>query len=191
MERDARNRSLGRVGESFVIDLERRRLTQFDRGDLARKVRWVAAEDGDGAGYDVLIVRPAGARAVDRGEDHEWADSVLPDAERARPQCREAAGFGVCIGFTFSPRPPPSFLHRGAAGGRGLSACRNLERLLWWPAGRAPLEAAATVTLGERAVQFPQGVFCNPEDRARTRVRVLRPDERVAAQFGVSFGVQP
>ena len=54
VERDYRNRSLGRAGESFVVDLERRRLTQLDRSDLARKVRWVAAEDGDGAGYDVL-----------------------------------------------------------------------------------------------------------------------------------------
>lgn len=58
VERDYRNRSLGRAGECFVIDLERRRLTQLDRGDLARKVRWVAAEDGDGAGYDVLSFEP-------------------------------------------------------------------------------------------------------------------------------------
>lgn len=54
VERDYRNRSLGRAGESFVIDLERRQLSEADRPDLARKVRWVAAEDGDGAGYDVL-----------------------------------------------------------------------------------------------------------------------------------------
>jgi Protein NO VEIN, C-terminal len=54
VERDHRNRSLGRAGEQFVMDLERRRLTEAHRADLARKVRWVAAEDGDGAGYDVL-----------------------------------------------------------------------------------------------------------------------------------------
>src|ERR1019366_8839214 len=58
VERDYRNRSLGRAGESFVVDLERRRLTQLDRSDLARKGRWVAAEDGDGAGYDVLSFDP-------------------------------------------------------------------------------------------------------------------------------------
>jgi hypothetical protein len=58
VERDYRNRSLGRAGESFVVDLERRRLTQLDRSDLAHKVRWVAAEDGDGAGYDVLSFDP-------------------------------------------------------------------------------------------------------------------------------------
>jgi len=54
VERDHRNRALGKAGEAFVLELERRRLADADRTDLARKVRWVAAEDGDGAGYDVL-----------------------------------------------------------------------------------------------------------------------------------------
>ena len=54
VERDHRNSALGRAGEEFVFHLERRRLADADRPDLARKVRWVAAEDGDGAGYDVL-----------------------------------------------------------------------------------------------------------------------------------------
>ncbi len=52
--RDYRNRSLGKAGEAFVANLERRQLTGSGREDLARKVRWVADEDGDGAGYDVL-----------------------------------------------------------------------------------------------------------------------------------------
>ena len=60
VERDHRNRSLGKAGEEFVVDLERRQLTEADRPDLARKVRWVAAEDGDGAGYDVLSFDPTG-----------------------------------------------------------------------------------------------------------------------------------
>jgi hypothetical protein len=54
VERDYRNRCLGKAGEAFVVDLERHQLAQAHRPDLARKVRWVAAEDGDGAGYDVL-----------------------------------------------------------------------------------------------------------------------------------------
>jgi hypothetical protein len=53
VERDYHNRSLGKAGEGFVFDLERKRLRDGDRSDLARKVRWTAAEDGDGAGYDV------------------------------------------------------------------------------------------------------------------------------------------
>lgn len=53
VERDFRNRQLGRAGEKFVVDLERQRLSAIDRADLAGKVRWVAEEDGDGAGFDI------------------------------------------------------------------------------------------------------------------------------------------
>jgi hypothetical protein len=49
-----RNRALGSAGEEFVVDLERRRLAEAHRPELARCVRWVAREEGDGAGYDVL-----------------------------------------------------------------------------------------------------------------------------------------
>jgi hypothetical protein len=54
VERDHRNRSLGSAGEKFVVEFERQQFESMDRPDLARKVRWVAEEDGDGAGYDVL-----------------------------------------------------------------------------------------------------------------------------------------
>jgi hypothetical protein len=60
VERDYINRSLGKAGEEFVLDLEHRRLTEANRSDLARKVRWVAAEDGDGAGYDIRSFEPNG-----------------------------------------------------------------------------------------------------------------------------------
>jgi hypothetical protein len=54
VERDYRNRALGSAGEEFVVALERRRLNEVNRPELARCVRWVAREEGDGAGYDVL-----------------------------------------------------------------------------------------------------------------------------------------
>ena len=60
VERDHRNRSLGKAGEAFVLGLEQQRLAGADRADLARKVRWVADEDGDGAGYDILSFDPNG-----------------------------------------------------------------------------------------------------------------------------------
>ena len=53
-ERDFKNRALGKAGEELIIDFERRRLAEVERRDLARKVRWVSQEDGDGAGYDIL-----------------------------------------------------------------------------------------------------------------------------------------
>lgn len=60
VERDHRNRSLGKAGEAFVVDLERKQLAQADRLDLAQRVRWVAEEDGDGAGYDIYSFDPHG-----------------------------------------------------------------------------------------------------------------------------------
>lgn len=54
VERDHRNRSLGKAGEAFVVDLEKRKFTEARRVDLAQKVRWISIEEGDGAGYDVL-----------------------------------------------------------------------------------------------------------------------------------------
>ncbi len=64
VERDHRNRSLGRAGEAFVVDIERVRLAEADRKDLARKGRWVSEEDGDGAGYDVLSFDPTGRESL-------------------------------------------------------------------------------------------------------------------------------
>ncbi len=54
VERDFRNRKLGRDGEELVFHFELERLRQFERPDLAKKVRWISEEDGDGAGYDIL-----------------------------------------------------------------------------------------------------------------------------------------
>jgi len=60
VERDFRNRQLGKAGEAFVVAAERARLVQAGREDLADKVRWTADVDGDGAGYDVRSFDPKG-----------------------------------------------------------------------------------------------------------------------------------
>lgn len=64
VERDYRNRSLGRAGEQFVLGLERQRLAVAGRKDLAARVRWVADEEGDGAGFDILSFDPAGRETL-------------------------------------------------------------------------------------------------------------------------------
>lgn len=56
--RDARNRALGRLGEEFVLEVERRRLHDADRRDHINQIRWVSNQDGDGAGYDILSFEP-------------------------------------------------------------------------------------------------------------------------------------
>ncbi|MBT1159653.1 DUF3883 domain-containing protein [Aminobacter anthyllidis] len=52
------------MGEEFVVELERKRLTAMAREDLARKVQWVSAELGDGAGFDVLSFDHDGAERL-------------------------------------------------------------------------------------------------------------------------------
>lgn len=64
VERDFRNRRLGKAGEAFIFDFERRRLASQDRSDLARKVRWVSEEDGDGAGFDILSFDHSGTERM-------------------------------------------------------------------------------------------------------------------------------
>lgn len=62
--RDARNHDLGRQGEKRVLAFERDALRQQGRDDLARKVRWVSEEDGDGAGYDIRSFTPNGSERL-------------------------------------------------------------------------------------------------------------------------------
>lgn len=58
--RDERNRALGRAGEERVLRHERAQLASSGRSELARKVRWVSEEDGDGAGFDIASFEPDG-----------------------------------------------------------------------------------------------------------------------------------
>jgi hypothetical protein len=64
VERDHRNRRLGRAGEEFVVDVERRRLMRAGRADLASKIRWISVEEGDGAGYDILSFDQGGGKRL-------------------------------------------------------------------------------------------------------------------------------
>ena len=71
--RDERNRALGRAGEERALQHERAVLIQHSRDDLARRVRWVAEEDGDGAGYDIASFEPDGrARLVEVKTTNGW-----------------------------------------------------------------------------------------------------------------------
>lgn len=53
-KQDAENRRLGASGEKFVVHIEKRRLHEAGRDDLARKVVWASREQGDGLGYDII-----------------------------------------------------------------------------------------------------------------------------------------
>jgi Domain of unknown function (DUF3883) len=72
-ERDARNRKLGLAGEERVFQHERSLLNSAGRDDLARKVRWVSQEDGDGAGFDILSFdQNGGPRLIEVKTTNGW-----------------------------------------------------------------------------------------------------------------------
>lgn len=58
--RDERNRALGRAGEERALAHEKATLIGAGRSDLAKQVRWVSVEEGDGAGYDIASFSPEG-----------------------------------------------------------------------------------------------------------------------------------
>ena len=71
--RDERNRALGRAGEERALVHERAALHGAGRGDLARRVRWVSEEDGDGAGYDISSFEPDGrSRLIEVKTTNGW-----------------------------------------------------------------------------------------------------------------------
>ena len=71
--RDERNRALGRAGEECVLARERAVLFHSGRDDLARRVRWISQEDGDGAGYDIASFEPDGrTRLIEVKTTNGW-----------------------------------------------------------------------------------------------------------------------
>ena len=53
LECEARNRSLGKAGEKFVLGFEHERLSRAGKVRLAEKIEHIADTRGDGAGYDI------------------------------------------------------------------------------------------------------------------------------------------
>ena len=65
--RAERNRSLGRAGEERVIAHEQTTLTGAGRFDLAKQVKWVSEEEGDGDTHAVDYRRQPSWRGADSG----------------------------------------------------------------------------------------------------------------------------
>jgi hypothetical protein len=107
VERDFRNRKLGRDGEELVIQFERERLKQRDRPDLAKKIRWISEEDGDGAGYDILSFDEKGRERFLEVKTTVGSDTTpfyITRNELSFSSERPEA-FRLCRVFDFSIRP--------------------------------------------------------------------------------------
>lgn len=61
IEREARNRSLGAAGETFIINYERARLIQAGKESLAARIEHTSKVRGDAEGYDILSFETHGA----------------------------------------------------------------------------------------------------------------------------------
>ena len=61
LEREARNRSLGRMGEEFALAFERARLLDLGCARLSRQVEHVSVTQGDGLGFDVFSFEADGS----------------------------------------------------------------------------------------------------------------------------------
>ncbi len=64
LEREARNASLGRRGEAFVMELEHRRLWEAGARRLADRIEHVSHTRGDSLGYDIASFDQDGAERL-------------------------------------------------------------------------------------------------------------------------------
>jgi hypothetical protein len=107
VERDFRNRKLGRDGEELVFQFECEKLQRIDRLDLAKKVRWISEEDGDGAGYDILSFDEKGKERFLEVKTTVGSDTTpfyITRNELSFSSERPEA-FRLCRVFDFSMRP--------------------------------------------------------------------------------------
>lgn len=111
--RDERNRTLGRAGEERVLAHERAALKSAGREDLARKVRWVSEEDGDGAGYDIASFAPDGrSRLIEVKTTNGWERTPFHISRNelavAEERCAEWSLFRL---WNFAREPKAFELH--------------------------------------------------------------------------------
>lgn len=107
VERDFRNHKLGRDGEELVFQFEREKLERLDRPDLAKKIRWISEEDGDGAGYDILSFDEKGKERFLEVKTTVGSDTTpfyITRNELSFSSERPEA-FRLCRVFDFSIRP--------------------------------------------------------------------------------------
>jgi hypothetical protein len=106
--RDALNRHLGRLGEQFILEIERRSLLDAGRDDLASRVEWVSETRGDGVGFDILTFDDAddSERFIEvktTGLGKYFPFMVTENELRCSEDLTER--FQLCRVFDFSRRP--------------------------------------------------------------------------------------
>ena len=101
--RDERNRSLGKAGEERVLQHERAILSGAGGQDLAKKVRWISQEEGDGAGYDISSFTPDGnSRLIEVKTTNGWERTPFHISETSWRSQSKTVTAGSCSGYGIS-----------------------------------------------------------------------------------------
>lgn len=113
LEQEARNRSLGRAGEEFALEVEHRRLWEAGRKDLADRIEHVAATQGDGLGYDILSFEENGRERLIEVKTTAFGQMIPFFATQNEVKVSEAHRdqFVVYRVFKFREAPRLFFLH--------------------------------------------------------------------------------
>lgn len=107
IEREARNRSLGKAGEHFAINFERARLLLAGCEGLAAKIEHTAAVKGDSEGYEILSYETSGAERLIEVKTTKYG-SFTPffvTSNEVATSARNAARYQVYRLFTFQTCP--------------------------------------------------------------------------------------
>src|SRR5690606_33207345 len=131
LAQEARNRSLGRAGELFVLEVEARRLHAAGKRTLGNRVDHVAVTRGDGLGYDVLSFEEDGRERLIEVKTTAFGELTpfyVSRNELARSEA-DAASYRLYRLFDFRQRPRLFSLPGAIAGHCQLDAVSYLARL--------------------------------------------------------------
>jgi hypothetical protein len=121
LEIEARNRALGLAGEHFVIEMEKKRLTDSGYRELAKRVEHVAETKGDLLGYDVLSFEASGCERLIEVKTTRFGEMIpfYVSPNEIKVSERNAAIYQLFRLFSFHETPGLFVLH-----GSLKSSCR-------------------------------------------------------------------
>ncbi len=131
LAQEARNRSLGRAGELFVMQIEARRLHDAGKKALSERIEHVAATQGDGLGFDVLSFDESGRERLIEVKTTAFGELTpffVSRNELARSEA-DAERYHVYRLFDFRDQPRLFDLPGAIAGRCQLEAVTYLARI--------------------------------------------------------------
>lgn len=127
---DQANTELGRRGEEFVVEIERRRLADEGRPDLAKLVEWTARDQGDGTGYDVASFNADGSpRLIEVKTTNGGIDtSFFVTANEVRVSSAQPGDYWLYRVYNFGEATRVIYTLRGALDGGELTLTPTIYR---------------------------------------------------------------